>query len=360
MGLIAKIVLLPGDGIGPEVVQQGQRVLKAVAERFGHDLELVSCPIGGIAIDQCGDPLPQSTLDECRSSRAILLGAVGGPKWDDPRAKTRPEAGLLRIRKQLDLFANLRPITAHRQLLDASPVKRSVVEGVDILFVRELTGGLYFGPTGRRQTPESGEQVWNTMIYSTGEIERVVRLAARLAGKRRGKVTSVDKANVLEVSRLWREVAARVMAVEFPDLAYQVILVDAMAMHLITRPRDFDVVVTENMFGDILTDEGSVLPGSLGLLPSASLGDTGPGLYEPIHGSAPDIAGKGIANPLATILAAAMLLRHSLSLEREAAAVEGAVNAVLDRGYRTKDIAAGGPSIGTEEMGTRVLEALAN
>ena len=231
------------------------------------------------------------------------------------------------------------------------------MEGVDILFIRELTGGLYFGESGRRPHP-SGEEAWNTMIYSTGEIERVVRLAGRLARNRRRKVTSVDKANVLEVSRLWRQVAARIMAEEFPDVQYDVVLVDAMAMHLISRPRDFDVVVTENMFGDILTDEGSMLPGSLGLLPSASLGDSGPGLYEPIHGSAPDIAGKGIANPLATILAAAMLLRHSLDLEEEAAAIEAAVNSVLDEGHRTKDIAGGGPSIGTEEMGQRVVAAL--
>lgn len=354
----ARIVLLPGDGIGPEVVAQGERVLRAIGERFGHAFDFVTCSIGGCAIDECGDPLPEPTLYACRSSRAILLGAVGGPKWDDPKAKTRPEAGLLRIRKELGLFANLRPITAHRQLVDASPLKRSIVEGVDILFIRELTGGLYFGESGRRPHP-SGEQAWNTMIYSTGEIERVVRLAGHLARRRRGKVTSVDKANVLDVSRLWRQVAARVMAEEFPEVKYDVVLVDAMAMHLISRPRDFDVVVTENMFGDILTDEGSMLPGSLGLLPSASLGDSGPGLYEPIHGSAPDIAGKGIANPLATILAAAMLLRHSLDLEQEAAAIEKAVQRVLDQGCRTKDIAAGGASIGTEEMGARVVQALA-
>jgi 3-isopropylmalate dehydrogenase len=350
----AKIVLLPGDGIGPEVVAQAENVLKAVAKRFHHAFHFVTCPIGGSAIDQFGDPLPSQTLIECRSSQAILLGAVGGPKWDDPQAKTRPEAGLLRIRKELNLFANLRPITAHRQLLDASPLKRSIVEGVDILFIRELTGGLYFGESARRAHP-SGAQAWNTMIYSTGEIERVVRLAGQAARRRRGKVTSVDKANVLEVSRLWREVAARVMAAEFPEVKYDVVLVDAMAMHLISRPRDFDVVVTENMFGDILTDEGSMLPGSLGLLPSASIGDSGPGLYEPIHGSAPDIAGKGIANPLATILAAAMLLRHSLSLEEEAAAIESAVNTVLDQGHRTKDIAAGGTSISTEAMGSHVV-----
>jgi 3-isopropylmalate dehydrogenase len=352
-----KIVLLPGDGIGPEVVKQAERALRAVAQRGGHSFQFATCPIGGCAIDQCKDPLPERTLDECRSSQAILLGAVGGPKWDNPSAKTRPEAGLLRIRKELNLFANLRPITTQKQLIDASPLKRNIVEGVDILFIRELTGGLYFGEAGRRKHA-SGEEAWNTMIYSTGEIERVVRLAGRLARRRRRKVTSVDKANVLEVSRLWRQVAARVMSEEFPDVKYDVVLVDAMAMHLIARPRDFDVVVTENMFGDILTDEGSMLPGSLGLLPSASLGDSGPGLYEPIHGSAPDIAGKGIANPLATILAAAMLLRHSLNLEDEAVAIEAAVNAVLDQGHRTKDIAAGGPWIGTEEMGRRVIDAI--
>jgi 3-isopropylmalate dehydrogenase len=353
----AKIVLLPGDGIGPEVVAQAERVLRRVGERFGHTLHFATGAIGGCAIDECGDPLPERTLAECRFSQAVLLGAVGGPKWDDPRAKTRPEIGLLRIRKELGLFANLRPITAHRQLIDASPLKRSIVEGVDILFIRELTGGLYFGEAVRRPHP-SGEQAWNTMIYSTEEIERVVRLAGQLARGRRKKVTSVDKANVLEVSRLWREVAARVMSAEFPEIKYEVVLVDAMAMHLISRPRDFDVVVTENMFGDILTDEGSMLPGSLGLLPSASLGASGPGLYEPIHGSAPDIAGQGIANPLATILAAAMLLRHSLGLEPEAAAIEAAVDTVLDQGHRTKDIAAGGPSIRTEEMGKRVVDAL--
>jgi len=352
-----KIVLLPGDGIGPEVVKQAERALRAVANRGGHSFRFTTAPIGGCAIDQCGNPLPEQTLDECRSSHAILLGAVGGPKWDNPNAKTRPEAGLLRIRKELNLFANLRPITTQRQLIDASPLKRDIVDGVDILFIRELTGGLYFGESGRRKH-SSGEEAWNTMIYSTGEIERVVRLAGRLARRRRRKVTSVDKANVLEVSRLWRQVAARVMSEEFPDVQYEVVLVDSMAMHLISRPRDFDVVVTENMFGDILTDEGSMLPGSLGLLPSASLGDSGPGLYEPIHGSAPDIAGKGIANPLATILAAALLLRHSLNLEDEAAAIEAAVNSVLDQGHRTKDIAAGGPSIGTEEMGQRIVDAI--
>lgn len=354
----AKLVLLPGDGIGPEIVAQAERVLKAIAERFGHQFQLQSCPIGGCAIDEFGTPLPEHTLAACRDSAAVLLGAVGGPKWDDPQAKTRPEKGLLAIRKELGLFANLRPIKPHAQLLDASPLKREIVNGVDILFVRELTGGIYFGDSGRRPH-ESGEEAFNEMKYSTGEVERVVRLAAEAARGRRGKVTSVDKANVLEVSRLWRQVADRIMKDEYPDLQYEVVLVDAMAMHLISRPADFDVVVTGNMFGDILTDEASMLPGSLGLLPSASLGADGPGLYEPIHGSAPDIAGKGIANPLATILATAMMLRHSLGLNEEAEAIEAAVDSVLDAGLRTADIAAGGPSVGTVEMGDQVLQALA-
>ncbi len=351
----ASIVLLPGDGIGPEVTREAHAVLAAVASIFGHDFEFDSRPMGGIAIDEFGDPLPQSTLDACRQADAVILGAVGGPKWDDPNAKTRPEAGLLGLRKELGLFANLRPITAHRQLIDASPLRRDLIEGVDILFFRELTGGIYFGGS---HLSEDGQVASSVMEYSAGEVERIVRLAAEAARKRRNKLTSVDKANVLEVSRLWRRVAARVMADEYPDVDYEVVLVDAMAMHLISRPRDFDVVVTGNMFGDILTDEGSMLPGSLGMLPSASLGGSQPGLYEPIHGSAPDIAGQNLANPLATILAAAMALRHSLGLEAEAAAVEAAVAAVLDSGKRTKDIAAGEQYVGTREMGTAVVTAL--
>lgn len=355
----ANIVLLPGDGIGPEIVAQAERMLRAIADKYSHQFELTSHPIGGCAIDEFGDPLPESTLEACRQADAVLLGAVGGPKWDDPTAKTRPEAGLLKIRKELGLFANLRPIKPHPALLDSSPLKRHIIEGTDILFVRELTGGIYFGESG-----VSGDgpdrTAFNTMVYSTAEIERVVRLAAQAAVGRRGKLTSVDKANVLEVSRLWRQVAARVVKDEFPQLEYDVVLVDAMAMHLIARPADFDVIVTGNMFGDILTDEGSMLPGSLGLLPSASLGESGPGLYEPIHGSAPDIAGKGIANPLATILATAMLLRHSLKLELESAAIETAVGRVLDAGRRTRDIAQPGESsIGTIAMGDEVLAALA-
>ena len=355
----AQIVLLPGDGIGPEIVAQAQLVLEAVARKCGHSFTFQSCAAGGNAIDSHGTPLPDDTLDTCKKCDAVLLGAVGGPRWDDPNAKTRPEAGLLALRKELGLFANLRPLKPYDVLLDSSPLKREILEGTDILFVRELTGGIYFGASGRREHP-SGEEAYSEMVYSTGEVERIVRLAAVAAQGRRNKLTSVDKANVLEVSRLWRHTARQLVDAEFPDLDYDVVLVDAMAMHLIARPADFDVVVTGNMFGDILTDEGSMLPGSLGLLPSASLGESGPGLYEPIHGSAPDIAGQGIANPLATILASAMLLRHSLSLDEEATLIETAVETVLNAGHRTPDIvAAGESSIGTKEMGQLVLDQLA-
>lgn len=359
----ANIVLLPGDGIGPEIITQATRVLAAVAELFSHEFAFHSHLIGGIAIDTCSDPLPQQTIDACRCSDAILLGAVGGPKWDDPAAKTRPEAGLLKIRKELGLFANLRPIRLYDQLLDASPLRREIIEGTDILFFRELTGGIYFGESGRSGSGKD-ETAFQSMVYSVREVQRIVRLAAKAAQARDNHLTSVDKANVLEPSRLWRQAAAGVMAEEFPEVRYDVVLVDAMAMHLINRPRDFDVVVTGNMFGDILTDEASMLPGSLGMLPSASLGEGGPGLYEPIHGSAPDIAGKGIANPLATILAAAMMLRHSLLLDAEANAVEAAVARVLSDGLRTWDITRTsdptrhGEPIGTEPMGTAVIERL--
>lgn len=353
----AKIVLLPGDGIGPEVVAEGQKALNAVARKFGHKFEFETCLIGGCAIDATGSALPDATTAACKSSQAVLLGAVGGPKWDDPRAKTRPEAGLLKIRKELQLFANVRPVKAYDVLVDASPLKREIVAGVDILFFRELTGGIYFGESGRRPHA-SGEEAFNTMIYNTAEIERITRMAARAAQARRKKLTQVDKANVLEASRLWREVSQRVVKNEFPDVQYEVLLVDAMAMHLISKPKSFDVIVTENLFGDILTDEGAMLPGSMGMLPSASLGSSGPGLYEPIHGSAPDIAGKGIANPLATILASAMLLRHSLNLEQEARAIEAAVDQVLNAGHRTADIAAGGKSLSTSEMGSLVEAAI--
>ncbi len=353
-----KLVLLPGDGIGPEIVAEARRVLEAVATRFGHAFTFEEHLMGGCAIDATGDPLPPETLAACQASDGVLLGAVGGPKWDDPTAKTRPEKGLLAIRKEMGLFANLRPITSFPEMLDASPLKREIVEGVDVLFLRELTGGIYFGESGTGER-DGHELAYSTMVYDESEIVRIVRLAATAAMGRGKKLTSVDKANVLECSRLWRRVTEKVVKEEFPEVTLEHVLVDAMAMHLISRPKDFDVVVTGNMFGDILTDEASMLPGSLGMLPSASLGSSGPGLYEPIHGSAPDIAGKGVANPLATILAAAMLLRHSLHLEEEATAVEAAVRAVVAAGHRTADVAAGGASIGTAEMGEKVLEALA-
>jgi 3-isopropylmalate dehydrogenase len=351
-----RIVLLPGDGVGPEVVAEARKVLTALSAAAGHRFVFEERPMGGNAIDDYGDPLPAATLEACRGADAIILGAVGGPQWDDPDAKTRPEAGLLQLRSELGLFANLRPIVAHDQLIAASPLKPEIIVGVDVLFYRELTGGIYFGDSGL--SPD-GSTAHSTMTYHAGEIRRIVRMAAAAAGDRRGKLTSVDKANVLEVSRLWRRVAAEVMRDEFPEVEYEVVLVDAMAMHLITRPRDFDVVVTGNLFGDILTDEGSMLPGSLGLLPSASIGDTQPGLYEPIHGSAPDIAGRNIANPLATILAAAMALRHSLDLAAAAVAVEAAVDSVLTAGLRTPDIAGDGPWVSTTAMGDAVAAAIA-
>ncbi len=357
--LNASFVLLPGDGIGPEIVSQAKRVLEVVAERFGHVFSFRECKIGGIAIDETGDPLPQVTVDACKAAQAVLLGAVGGPKWDDPSAKTRPEAGLLGIRKELGLFANLRPIAPFAELLDASPLKREIVEGTDILFFRELTGGIYFGPSGCETLANGDERAYSTMVYETYEVARIFRLAADAARLRRQKLTMVDKANVLEASRLWRRVCAKIAKEEYPDLSYDVVLVDSMAMHLISRPTSFDVVVTSNMFGDILTDEASMLPGSLGMLPSASLGSSGPGLYEPIHGSAPDIAGKGIANPLATILAAAMMLRHSCDLAVEAEAIEASVQNVLAAGHRTADLVRSGtPYLSTLEMTEKVIEAL--
>jgi 3-isopropylmalate dehydrogenase len=343
----AIITALPGDGIGPEVVAEGRRVLEAVGERFGHTFDMREALIGGCAIDAVGTALPDETLRLCRESDAVLLGAVGGPKWDNPDAPVRPEQGLLGIRKALGLFANLRPVTLHPRLIAASPLRPERLQGVDLIVVRELTGGIYFGEKGRDTTPDGGESAYDECVYTTAEIERIVRTAATLARQRRKKVTSVDKANVLETSRLWRSVTTRVMRDEFPDVHLEHMLVDACAMHLIRRPSDFDVIVTENMFGDILTDEASMLAGSMGMLPSASLGapgDTGRttrmGLYEPIHGSAPDIAGKGIANPLATILSVALLLRHSLGLEREARAVETAVWRTIEDGIVTADIAA--------------------
>jgi len=360
----ASILVLPGDGIGPEVATEGVKVLRAVAEKWGHDFEFTEALLGGCAIDATGTSFPPETLEAAQASDAVLLGAVGGPKWDDPNAKVRPEQGLLGIRKALGLFANLRPVTLHPDLIAASPLRPDLLVGVDLLVVRELTGGIYFGEK-RRETIDGVEQATDVCTYTVPEVERVVRVAAKLARARRGKLTSVDKANVLETSRLWRRVTDRVMKDEFPDVQLETILVDACAMHLIRRPSDFDVIVTENMFGDILTDEASMLAGSMGLLPSASLGEpvqgrpTRPGLYEPIHGSAPDIAGQGIANPFATILSAALLLRHSLGLEAEALAVEAAVREVIDSGMRTRDlVGAGQPWEVTATVGEAVASAV--
>ena len=350
----ATITILAGDGIGPEVIAEGVRCLEAVARRFGHDLELVPMPFGGAAIDATGDPLPAATLAACRSADAVLLGAIGGPKWSGPNAAVRPEAGLLRLRRELGTFANLRPVSVHPALRAISPLRPESLEGVDLIFVRELTGGIYFGPKTRDATHAT-----DLCTYSVDEIERVTRVAAQLARARRGKLTSIDKSNVLETSRLWREVCERIVSREFADLTLEHLLVDAAAMHLIRRPRDFDVLLTENMFGDILTDEASMLAGSLGLLPSASLGEGRTGLYEPIHGSAPDIAGKGVANPYATILSAAMLLRHSLGLEAEARAIEAAVNGAIGAGVLPGDVAAPGTKPATTaEAGAAVRQAL--
>ena len=330
----ARIAVLPGDGIGPEVIAQGLRCLCAVAEAYGHEFSLTELPFGGAAIDLCGNPLPESTLQPCLAADAVLLGAIGGPKWSAPEAQVRPEQGLLGLRKALGVYANLRPVKVHPALLASSTLKPEILQGVDLVFVRELTGGIYFGE--KRRDAGSATDV---CTYTVEEVERIVRVAARLARQRRRKLVSIDKSNVLETSRLWREVTTRVLRAEFPDVSLEHMLVDSAAMHLIRRPRDFDVLVTENMFGDILTDEASMLAGSLGLLPSASLGDGSRGLYEPIHGSAPDIAGQGIANPCGTILSVALLLRHSLRLEAEAEALEQAVSQAVERGARTPDIA---------------------
>ena len=350
----AHIAVLGGDGIGPEVVAEGLRVLRAVGQAFQHEFSVTELPFGGVAIDSHGDPLPSETLAACMKADAVLLGAIGGPKWSAPSAKVRPEQGLLKIRKDLGLYANLRPVRLWPALVSASTLKAEVLEGVDLVFVRELTGGIYFGEKKRDANSAS-----DLCTYTVTEIERITRVAARLAQQRRRKLTSIDKSNVLETSRLWREVCERVMKAEFPDVALDHMLVDSAAMHLIRRPRDFDVLVTENMFGDILTDEASMLAGSLGLLPSASLGEGKRGLYEPIHGSAPDIAGKGIANPIGTIMSVALLLRHSLGLNAEAEAVEKAVGGAVADGARTPDIATPGAKVlSTREVGDAILARL--
>ena len=351
-----KIAVLPGDGIGVDVTAEALKVLGAVSKRWGHEFSFEEGLIGGIAIDTTGSPLPDATLELCRASQAVLLGAVGGPKWDDPTAKVRPEQGLLGLRKNLGLFANLRPIKLSPALLHTSNIKPEVLKGTDLVVVRELTGGIYFGERGRK---ENGTVAYDTMPYSVPEVERVLRVAFELALKRRKKVTSVDKANVLESSRLWRETAMRV-AKEYPQVEFDNLLVDSCAMYLIRRPTSFDVIVMGNMFGDILTDEASMLAGSMGMLPSASLAEGSFGLYEPIHGSAPSHAGKDDANPIAAIMSAAMLLRFSLHLEVEADAIEAAIDQVLTDGHRTYDIAdADSQVIGTAAMGDLISERLA-
>jgi 3-isopropylmalate dehydrogenase len=351
----AFIAVLPGDGIGPEVVAESMRVLAAVGARGGHRFLTEEALIGGIAIDRAGTALPDETIALCKRADAVLLGAVGGPTWDDPKANVRPEQGLLGIRKELGLFANLRPVSLHPALKASSPLRMELLEGVDLLVVRELTGGIYFGEKTR-----TADRATDLCTYTVEEVARITRVAAAAARGRRQKLTSVDKANVLETSRLWRATVERVMGDEFADIALDHLLVDAAAMHLIQRPASFDVILTENMFGDILSDEASVLSGSMGLLPSASLGDGRRGLYEPIHGSAPTIAGKGIANPYATILSVALLLRHSLGLEPEAAAVENAVAKAITAGVLTADLVAPGrPAATTAEAGQAVLAALA-
>ncbi|WP_308366668.1 MULTISPECIES: 3-isopropylmalate dehydrogenase [unclassified Microbulbifer] len=353
-----KIMILPGDGIGPEIVEQALAVLSAVDSKFGLDLEFSEGLIGGAAIDEYGEPLTDATLEAARQCDAVLLGAVGGPKWDKVEPKIRPEKGLLKIRSGLGLYANLRPAILYPQLAEASSLKPEVVAGLDILIVRELTGGIYFGePRGIRTLDNGEKQGFNTYVYKESEIERIARTAFEAARKRNGKLCSVDKSNVLEVTVLWREVLDR-LAPEYPDVELSHMLVDNAAMQLVRAPKQFDVMVTGNMFGDILSDAAAMLTGSIGMLPSASLNESGFGLYEPCHGSAPDIAGQGIANPLATILSAAMMLRYSLNRGEAADAIEAAVSKVLDEGLRTADIYTDGcKKVSTAEMGAAVVAA---
>ncbi len=349
-----KITLLPGDGIGPEVVGEATKVLDAIANKYDHTFNFQERLMGGCSIDKYGSSLTDETLADCKSSDAVLLGAVGGPKWDDPNAKDRPERGLLALRKGLGVFANLRPVKVHPSLIDSSPLKPEKLKGVDIIVMRELTGGLYFGQPKMREMRDGKEYSVDTLEYYDYEVKRIVDLAFDLAKGRRKKVTSVDKANVLESSRLWRQIATKV-GNEHSDVELEHILVDTASMKLITAPASFDVIVTENMFGDILTDEASVLAGSMGMLPSASLGESGVGLFEPIHGSAPDITGKGIANPVGTILSSAMLLRYSLKLEFEAEALEKAVDEVIKSGARSADL---GGKLTTRQMADEIIKRI--
>ncbi|MBI2953328.1 MAG: 3-isopropylmalate dehydrogenase [Chloroflexi bacterium] len=370
----ANIAVLPGDGIGGEVTAEGVRVLWATAEKFGHDFAFEKALVGGAAIDATGVALPDETMSLAQESDAILLGAVGGPKWDDPKSTVRPEQSLFGLRKGFMLFANLRPVKLSPMLKSASTLKEEVLDGVDLVVVRELTGGLYFGQPSKRYEVDGTRHAIDTLPYSEEEVARVQHVAFKLARQRKKKVTSVDKQNVLATSRLWREIAGEVAA-QYPDVAHEDMLVDACAMHLVRRPSTFDVIVTENMFGDILTDEASMLAGSMGMLPSASLGydnddPNAPvkgeknslrvGLYEPIHGSAPKYAGQNVANPIATILSAALMLRYSFGLEAEAQAIENAVSAVLEEGYRCNDIMEPGKTLlGTQEMGEIIANKVA-
>ncbi len=353
-----KITVLPGDGIGPDIVDEALQVLKLIGEKYGHSFQLTEADMGGVAIDRHGVPLPQATIDACKNSDAVLLGAVGGPKWDTLPGHLRPEAGLLGIRGALGLYANLRPAIIYEALKDASPLKSEIIsKGINIMVIRELTGGIYFGKRDRFET-EGGEAAYDTEMYSRAEIERIARVGFETAMKRGKKLMSVDKANVLESSRLWRQVVEEV-AKDYPEVSLSHMYVDNAAMQLVRNPAQFDVILTSNIFGDILSDEASMITGSIGMLPSASLGATKLGLYEPIHGSAPDIAGQDKANPIATILSVAMLLRYSLDLTAEADEIESAVTRVLDKGYRTGDIASAGTTVvGTREMGRIIREEL--
>lgn len=352
-----KIAVLPGDGIGVEIVPEAVKVLEGIGKKYGHQFGFESALIGGAAIDETGIPLPEETLELCKKSDAVLLGAVGGPKWDTLPVHLRPEgAALLGLRKALGLYGNLRTVVLYQSLIDASTLKREVIDGVDILVIRELTGGLYFGEK-KKEAIENGFRAYDTLVYTTEEIERIARLAFESAKKRRNKVTSVDKANVLESSRLWREVVIEV-AKDYPEVELEHMYVDNAAMQLVRYPKQFDVIVTENMFGDILTDQASMLTGSIGMLASASIGGK-VALYEPAHGSAPDIAGQKKANPIATILSAALMLRYSFNLEKEAQDIEAAVVRVLDKGYRTGDIMEQGKTlVNTEEMGNLILKEI--
>lgn len=350
------IVTVPGDGIGPDIIREAIVSLNRVGEIYGHEFAFTEKPAGGIAIDTCGCPLPEDTVEACKKSDSVLLGAVGGPKWDHLGGNDRPEKALLGLRGELKLFTNLRPALLHRQLKDACPLKPEIIgDSLDILIVRELTSGIYFGKRGRVAEDNSA---YDTMYYSVPEIERVLRVGFDAAMKRSKKVCVVDKANILETSRLWREVTARV-AKDYPEVEYSHLYVDNCSMQLVRNPKQFDVIITTNMFGDILSDEASMLTGSIGMLASASLGETSLGMYEPIHGSAPDIAGKDIANPIATVLSAAMMLRYSFGLEKEAQAIEKAVDKVLDEGYRTADIYEDGmKKVGTRKMGELIAAAI--